>query len=224
MIPENKISREKQKVYSACECKIGSCNSCQRKAFRMDKYASAGIPAIYWNSSFKDFSGDANFALAFREKLRDIDKLYDNGSSIILVGSLGVGKTYSTCCLLKIAIVSEYNAIYTTMADIINKVVKDNSGEYIYSLLEADFLAIDELDPRWIFPSEKAEQLFGSTMEHLLRSRFQNNLPTIMCSNSDDVDKIFAGNFGKTFRSLRSKHTEVIYVSGIDHRRKNDRR
>ena len=220
MIPDNKIAREKQKIYEECSCKIGSCLSCQKRSSRIDRYAIAGIPTIYWNSSFKDFIGDQNFASLFREKLKDINKLYDDGSSMILVGSLGVGKTYSICCLLKLAIVSDYSSIYTTMADIINKVIKDNSGEYLQSLLEADFLAIDELDPRWIFPSEKSEQLFGSTMEHLLRSRFQNGLPTIMCSNADDVDKIFAGHFGRTFRSLRSQHIEVLYVGGKDQRRK----
>lgn len=220
MIPDNKVSREKEKIYNECSCKNGSCISCQKKSSRIDRYAIAGIPTIYWSSSFKDFIGDPNFANIFRDKLKDINNIYDNGISMILVGSLGVGKTYSICCLLKLAIVSDYKSIYTTMADIVNRVIKDNSGEYLHSLLEADFLAIDELDPRWIFPSEKSEQLFGSTMEHLLRSRFQNGLPTIMCSNADDVDNIFAGNFGRTFRSLRSQHVEVLYVGGKDQRRK----
>lgn len=220
MIPDTKIAREKEKIYSECSCQNGSCINCQKKSARIDRYAMAGIPTIYWSSSFKDFVGDVNFGDLFREKLKDINKIYDQGQSMMLVGSLGVGKTYSICCLLKLAIVNDYNSIYTTMADIVNRVIKDNSGEYLQSLLDADFLAIDELDPRWIFPSEKSEQLFGSTMEHLLRSRFQNGLPTIMCSNADDVDKIFAGHFGRTFRSLRSQHIEVLYVGGKDQRRK----
>lgn len=220
MIPDNKISREKDKIYKQCSCQIGSCIVCQRKAARIDRYAIAGIPTNYWHSSFKDFIGDSNFANLFREKLKDPSKIYDNGTSMMLVGSLGVGKTYSICCLLKLAIVNDYSAIYTTMADIVNRVIRDGGGEYLQVLLETDFLAIDELDPRWIFPSEKSEQLFGSTMEHLLRSRFQNGLPTIMCSNADDVDKIFAGHFGRTFKSLRSEHVEVLYVGGKDQRRK----
>lgn len=220
MIPDTKITREKNKIFNSCECKIGSCLSCQKKGSRIERYAASGIPVAYWSNSFKDFSGDQNFAEIFREKLKDVNSFYDNGKSLILVGSLGVGKTYSICCLLKLAIVNDYSTIYTTMADVISKTIRDGGGEYLQSLLEVDFLAIDELDPRWIFPSEKSEQLFGSTMEHLLRSRFQNGLPTIMCSNADDVDKIFAGHFGKTFKSLRSQHVEIIYVSGKDHRRK----
>lgn len=220
MIPDTKIAREKEKVFNECSCQNGSCINCQKKSARIDRYAMAGIPTIYWSNSFKDFIGDTNFADIFREKLKDIDRIYDQGQSLILVGSLGVGKTYSICCLLKLAIVNDYSSIYTTMADIINKVIRDNGGEYLQSLLDTDFLAIDELDPRWIFPSEKSEQLFGSTMEHLLRSRFQNGLPTIMCSNADDVDKIFAGHFARTFRSLRSQHVEVLYVGGKDQRRK----
>jgi len=220
MISDIKLSREKDKIYKACSCGGDQCLECKRKVSRIDRYSAANIPTIYWNSSFKDFIGDQKFAEVFREKLKDINKIYDDGESLLLVGSLGVGKTYSVCCMLKLAIVSDYKVIYTTMADIVNRVIKDNSGEFLEGLLSADFLAIDELDPRWIFPSEKSEQLFGSTMEHLLRSRFQNGLPTIMCSNADDVDKIFAGNFGRTFRSLRSQHIKVIYVSGKDQRRK----
>lgn len=220
MIPDTKIAREKAKIYKECSCQNGSCLQCQKKTARIDRYAKSEIPVSYWNSSFKEFSGDQNFAEIFRDKIKDINSYYDNGKSLILVGSLGVGKTYSICCLLKLAIVNDYSTLYTTMADIVNRVIRDGGGEYLQSLLEVDFLAIDELDPRWIFPSEKSEQLFGSTMEHLLRSRFQNGLPTIMCSNADDVDKIFAGNFGKTFKSLRSQHIEILYVSGKDHRRK----
>jgi DNA replication protein DnaC len=220
MIPDNKLYREKLKIYKNCECKDGSCILCQKKASRIEKYSLANIPTVYWNSSFKDFSGDKNFGNIFKQYLSDIDSLYDSGKSIILVGSLGVGKTYSSSCLLKLAIVNDYSAIYSTMADIINRVIRSDGSEYLQSLLDVDFLAIDELDPRWIFPSEKSEQLFGSTMEHLLRSRFQNGLPTIMCSNADDVDKIFAGQFGKTFKSLRSHHVDILYVSGLDYRRK----
>lgn len=219
MIPQNKISIEKENVFKKCQCKIGSCIECQKKASRIDKYAAAEIPVQYWNSSYKDFEGDKKFAEKFREHLKDIKSVYNNGKSIILVGTLGVGKTYSVCCMLKIALVNDYSVYYTTMADIISHSIRE--GDYLEKLLSVDFLVIDELDPRWIFPSEKTEQLFGSTMEHLLRTRFQNKLPTIMCSNADDVDKIFSGTFSRTFKSLRSYHTDILYVSGIDHRRAN---
>ena len=82
-----------------------------------------------------------------------------------------------------------------------------------------DFLVIDEFDSRWIFPSEKAEQMFGSSLEHILRMRFQNGTPTILCSNTPDVDSILCGDFGKAFKSLRSKHMELVYVGGVDFRR-----
>ena len=84
-----------------------------------------------------------------------------------------------------------------------------------------DFLVIDEFDSRWIFPSERAEQMFGSSLEHILRMRFQNSTPTILCSNSPDIDTVLTGKFAKAFRSLRSKHLKVACVGGKDFRRRN---
>ncbi len=220
MIPQNKINAEKETIFKNCQCQIGSCLECQKKGSRIDKYATSEVPVQYWDLSFKDFKGDQKFAEKFRGYLGGVKNVYNEGKSLILVGTLGVGKTYSVCCLLKIAIVNDYTAYYTTMADIISNAIKEGGSDYLARLLSVDFLVIDELDPRWIFPSEKSEQLFGSTMEHLLRTRFQNKLPTIMCSNADDVDKIFAGAFARTFKSLRSYHTDILYVSGVDHRRK----
>ena len=93
--------------------------------------------------------------------------------------------------------------------------------KYYKNLVGADFLVIDEFSSHWIFPSEKSEQLFGSSLEFVLRTRFQNQLPTILCSNDSDVDDIFGGFFAKSFRSLRNHHVELYVVGGKDYRRKD---
>jgi DNA replication protein DnaC len=189
----------------------------------MDRYALSNIPVEYWNLSFKDFSGDSKFKNLIRLKIENISDLYDNGKSFMFSGGLGTGKTYTACCILKRAIASGYTGLYTTMADVVANMLSReiDTAKYYNELLDKDFLVIDEFSSHWIFPSEKAEQLFGTSLEYVLRTRFQNQLPTILCSNNDDVDQIFGGFFAKSFKSLRSHHIELYVVGGKDFRRKN---
>jgi len=183
----------------------------------------ADIPVEYWNLSFKDFNGDQNFKNTIKAKISNIDQVYDAGKSFMFAGNLGTGKTYTACCMLKLAVSSGYSGLYTTMAGVVaNMMSKEmDTAKYYNELLEKDFLVIDEFSSHWIFPSEKAGQLFGTSLEYILRTRFQNQLPTVLCTNDNDVDKIFGGFYAKSFKSLRSHHIDLYIIGGKDHRRKN---
>ena len=224
MIPRKKIEAKKQQIVSSCKlCEGEGCTTCSSKANRMDKYANAGIPVEYWSKSFKNFSGDQNFKKMIADKISNIDKTYDDGKSLMFIGSLGTGKSYSASCILKKAVVSGYTGLYVTMADVVANILSSqvDTSKYYKNLVGSDFLVIDEFSSHWIFPSEKSEQIFGSSLEYVLRTRFQNQLPTILCSNDSDVDEIFGGFFAKSFRSLRSRHVELYVVGGKDFRRRN---
>lgn len=224
MIPRKKIDLKKKDAVRNCsECSGESCKKCYSKKLRIDKYANANIPVEYWDKSFKSFSGDENFKKLITSKLKNIDSLYSEGKSMIFVGTLGTGKSYTASCILKRAIVAGYTGLYVTMADVVANIlsVEVDTAKYYNRLLGADFLVIDEFSSHWIFPSDKSEQLFGSSLEFVLRTRFQNQLPTVLCSNDSDIDEIFGGFFGKSFKSLRSHHTELYVIAGKDYRRRN---
>jgi DNA replication protein DnaC len=219
-----KLERILQKTKEDCNnCGGGGCLSCDSKAARLKKYWNANIPISYWNLAFKDFSGDPAFKDAIRPRIDNIDKTYDDGKSLMFTGSLGTGKSYTACCILKKALSSGYTGLYTTMADVVANMLSSemDTAKYYEELISKDFLVIDEFSSHWIFPSEKAEQLFGTSLEYVLRTRFQNQLPTILCSNDEDVDTIFGGFFARSFRSLRNHHVELFVVGGKDYRRKN---
>ena len=217
----NKIKRIEKNIKKDCGC--NGCRKCNLKISRIKKYFNSSIPSEYWNYSFKNFSGSPIIKNRVKLYLKDVDSMYDSGKSLFMVGTLGTGKTYSACCILKMALAKGYTAKYTNMVDIINNIISNssvNSGEYIESLINIDFLVIDELDSRWIFPSEKTEQIFGLYMEHILRSRFQNSMPTIMCSNTAKISDIFSGDFSKSFKSLVGHYADTIMVPGKDFRSK----
>jgi DNA replication protein DnaC len=219
-----KLERILQKTREKCHvCNGAGCPTCDAKSARLKKYWNANIPVAYWDLAFRDFDGDPKFRDFVKPKIDDIDKMYDDGKSLMFTGSLGTGKSYTACCILKKAISSGYTGLYTTMADVVANMLSSemDTAKYYEELISQDFLVIDEFSSHWIFPSEKAEQLFGTSLEYVLRTRFQNQLPTILCSNDEDVDNIFGGFFARSFRSLRSHHVELFVVGGKDYRRKN---
>ena len=208
-----------KKVLSSCKsCDGEGCRDCKSKTSRFRSYARVGIPMDYWTLAFKDFAGDSNFKKIISEYLTNINPAYEDGVSLAFVGNLGTGKTYAACSILKLAQVSGYSVKYLNMSDIIDNVSKGDRDFYDKAT-NIDFLCIDEYDARWVYPSEKAEQLFGQTMERILRFRFQNKMPTIICSNTLKLENVLAGDFSRAVDSLFSKYVKVIYVSGKDFRK-----
>lgn len=223
MVPAKKIAIIEKRIQNECTaCQGKGCSTCKSKILRIKNYAEAGIPMDYWLLAFQDFQGDPNFKKAMGDVLSDIDKMYEDGLSLGFVGNFGTGKTFTACCFLKKALVSGYTAKYFNMSDIINDLVSSQGGsKYLENLVETDFLTIDEFSKRFVFPSPKAEQLFGQTLEYILRSRFQNKMPTIICSNNNDLDDVLSEDFSRAFSSLKSKYMKVFVVSGKDFRKNN---
>lgn len=223
MVPQSKKKYIISQIESKCErCKGDGCSTCRSKVSRVAMYARAGIPVEYWQRSWKDFDGDPNFKnLVSSTILSRIPDVYEKGDSYAFVGNLGIGKSYAACAILRLALVNDFKAKYETMSDIINTVLSQSidSNQYLKELMEVDFLVIDEFDLRWVFPSEKAEKMFGSTLEHILRNRFQNKMPTILCSNTVEIDNVLSEDFSKAFESLRNQYINLIYVSGKDYRK-----
>jgi len=218
MVPTKKLERIEQQIYRECEfCSGDTCVKCKAKVSRIHRYAKANIPMDYWMRAFKDFKGDPQFKKIIQKHLKNMDKAYDDGQSFAFVGNLGIGKTYAACALLKMALLKGYSSQYLNMSDII-EMVQDR--EFKERILNVDFLVIDEFDARYVYPSEKSEQLFGQTMEKILRERFQNKMPTILCSNTVELNKVLKGDFAKALDSLFSKYLNIIYVSGKDFRKK----
>lgn len=84
-------------------------------------------------------------------------------------------------------------------------------------LTTTDVLVIDEFDSRF-FGSDNASDLYGRLFEPTLRSRLQNKLPTILCSNNIDVTAGFHGALKESIGSLL-KLVKVVPVLGKDFRK-----
>jgi DNA replication protein DnaC len=182
--------------------------------------AESDIPVDYWMRHMGDWHGDPRFGEWMREYTSDLERLFARGRVLCLTGHRGVGKTMAACGMLKAALRQGFTAHYTTLVEVIEQLIsRDTAPSYRRLLKMTDFLAIDEVDQRF-FESPGSRSLYGNHFENVMRLRTQNRLPLVICTNSEDLDQIFAGEFQKSFASLRAQFMDIRRIGGKDARRK----
>jgi DNA replication protein DnaC len=193
------------------------------KLIAINRYAESNIPIEYWNLKMeKDFFGDQRLLQKYQSYTMDLKSSYLSGSSICFAGNNGTGKTMTSCCILKKACEKGFSALYTTLSDIVNVLTQSSSEEKFLSRRElnmVDFLVIDEFDPRFM-SSDNAIDLYARTLETIFRTRSQNKLPTIMCTNSPNIIECFNGQLKISLDSLIKGYLKMFPVFGEDARKK----
>lgn len=222
MIPQRKTEAEKARIVAQCgRCGGAGCAHCQKYCSFIDRMAEACIPVDYWFREMDQWYGDPEFAERFgKSYLSRIGAAYAEGKVLCLLGHRGVGKTMAACAALKGAILSGYSAHYTSLVDAVDFLLSGDAHEYRRLLRSADFLVVDEVDQRF-FDNPNSRQLYGNQFEYILRTRTQNRLPMIMCSNSERIEDIFFNaQAQESFVSLGAQFLTVVPVEGGDARRK----
>lgn len=227
-IPDRKLNDQIQSLVKACKtCSEKSGNSldglCQRCSvgiIAFNRYYDAGIPIIFWPLGMDEFKGPPELKKAYDFIAGNISSFYDNGVAMCFAGSHGIGKSLTSCSILKLAAQKNYSACYTTFSDMISALVSSPFDEQYNAkrqLMMSDFLCVDEVDPRHIGKG-LSEDLYGRALDSVFRSRMQNKLPTIIISNSPNVLETFNGSIKESLGSLMSKMRMVV-CRGEDHRK-----
>lgn len=193
------------------------------KLIAINRYAESNIPIEYWSLKMeKDFYGDPRLLTKYNEYIADLKKSYLEGSSICFAGSHGLGKTLTISSILKKASNKGFTCLYTTLSDIVNVLTSASNEEKFLARREltlVDFLAIDEFDSRFI-SSDNAADLYARTLENIFRTRSQNKLPTLMCTNSPNIIETFNGPLKASIDSLMKGYLKLFPVFGEDYRKK----
>lgn len=223
MISNKRINIEKQNIILGCKkCNGQGCNVCFGYCAFIDKMAEAEIPLDYWFREMEKFYGDLNFKKAIINYINNIEHEYRKGEIICFTGHRGTGKTMAASCILKKALLKDYSAYYTNMVDVVSHLLSSSSYVFRNMIKNLDFIVIDEVDRRF-FPSQGSQGLYGNNFENIIRTRVQNRLPTIMCTNSEDISQIFCGEFEISFASLRSQFVRELRAGGKDARKGNEK-
>ena len=221
MIPVKKVEMAKAEIKSKCKiCKDKprvECYSCLRWEGFINQMAVAEIPVDYWFRSMKKFYGFEGLKKDVLHMMDHITEAYGSGQTVYIAGDRGRGKTMAACGILKEALLKGYSAFYINLSDLVTRVTTVNPKLKL-DIKHVDFLVIDEIDNRF-FPTENSMELYGSQLESVLRSRMQNKLPTIMCSNAIDIGLVFKGQFKKSFQSLWSQFVKTMVAAGPDVRK-----
>jgi DNA replication protein DnaC len=219
MVVQKKIEAAKQAIMNACAtCRGQGCRVCAKKVERVNVWANAGIPVAYWTYSLQTFTGDAAYKTKLESLLKSVDAIYDSGKLYAFTGKYGVGKTFGACEILKNALARGYVGRYTTMSEVVDMIMaREERFDFKQSLLLSDFIVVDEFDSRYIPSTDRGKDVFGSTLENIIRSRLHHKLPIIFCTNNSSLGEVFDGTFEQTFDSLFSANNVVnIPVGGVD--------
>lgn len=218
-IPQRKL----QEILSSIESSEDTPNNKHIKLIAINRYAESNIPVEYWSLKMeKDFHGDTRLLNKYSEYVSNLKLSYTSGSSVCFAGGHGLGKTFTITSILKKASGKGYSCLYTTLSDMVN-VLTSAGGEDKFlarrELTLVDFLAIDEFDSRFM-PSENAADLYARSLENIFRTRSQNKLPTLMCTNSPNVVESFNGTLKASIDSLMKGYLKIFPVFGEDFRKK----
>jgi DNA replication protein DnaC len=187
-----------------------------------NRYAEANIPIDYWNKSMtKHFTGSDILLNTYNKYVEDLKSSFMAGKSICFAGPNGIGKTMVVSNILKKGCDKGYNCLYTTLSDAVSVLTRAPSYEIYLArqeLMKCDFLVIDEFDNRFM-SSDNSIDLFARTLESIFRTRSQNVMPTLMCTNSPNILNSFNGSLKISLDSLLSGYLETIAVFGKDHRK-----
>lgn len=222
----NNIPVKKLKEYiSSIENSNEDLSAKSIKIIAVNRYAESNIPIEYWSLKMeKDFVGDPRLLEKYKEYVADLKNSYTNGLSICFAGNYGVGKTFVVSSILKKAVLKGFSALYSDLSSIVS-VLTQSSGEDKFlarrELVLVDFLVIDELDPRF-FSSDNAADLYARSLENIFRTRSQNKLPTLICTNSPNVIESFNGSLKASLESLTKGYLKIFPVFGQDYRKSND--
>lgn len=189
----------------------------------VNRYAESNIPIEYWSLKMdRDFKGDPRLLEKYNQYVADLKTSYTTGSSVCFAGGHGLGKTMTVTCILKKASQKGFSCLYTTLSDIVSALTMAGGEDRFLARRElalVDFLVIDEFDSRFM-PSENAADLYARSLESVFRTRSQNQVPTLMCTNSPNVVESLNGPMKASIDSLMKGYLKVFPVMGDDYRKR----
>ena len=130
--------------------------------------------------------------------------------------------TMTGTAILKKCIKKGYSCLYTNLSDIVSIITGGPYEDRFYAKKEltgVDFLFIDEWDNRFM-ANEAASDLYARTLETIIRTRAQNNMPTLFATNSPNIVEAFTGDLKSSLSSLKNGYIVEVPVFGEDFRGK----
>ena len=196
------LERGKEREAVRCECRV------RDRGERL--LEAAHIPARYEHCELSNFQCDSNYtdekSLAHAKWLagRFVELYPTDKTGLLLVGSVGVGKTHLSVAIIKgmirekgiACLFCDYRELLKSIQNSYNPSVQATEMGILRPILDAEILLLDEIgaarSTEWVF----------DTVNYILNSRYNDDRATIITTNYPDKseqDKLV----DDTFRAAR---------------------
>jgi DNA replication protein DnaC len=176
-----------------------------------------GIPKEFWYHELLKID-NVGLRGVVERYIAGIEKMYENGIGLMLVGPNGTGKTLASVVILKGAIRHDYTGYFTSLGEVISATLAgwanpEAKEDFEHRIQNTQFLVLDDVGKEYRAKSGISEIIF----DNLIRYRSQNMLPTLFTSNKPLAE--IGTEYGKSLESLVSGRCLVAEVTGTDFRR-----
>ncbi len=183
----------------------------------------ACIPKTFWDVASDSIQYNRQVfeqrVLKYTAKMK---KVLRRGYSLLFTGDNGAGKTIFMSFILTQAMRRGRSAYYTTLSQLdsdIKRGFKDTQADRrLQYLLEADFIAIDEIGKEHY----KADSWLNAQLEQLLKRRYDDGEPVLMATNLSYEAVLVM--YGVSIASmLEGRYTKVPLEAGDYRKNSHDR-
>lgn len=198
----------------------------KRKSLSVKNLLNRGIPKQLLDvkvADLDDFGSDERrkFVDFMTDYLEDIPTRFNQNQGLFLFGSNGVGKSFCSCLIVKMAYVYRYTSRRCTFMEYIQKYTRlwniknaeekeEAEGLFFHKYKAVEFLVLEEIG------KELDTKLAPTVLEDLLRYREERGLVTIICTNLEPKDVI--ERYGNSVGSLIKGNFTPIRIVGSDKR------
>jgi DNA replication protein DnaC len=196
------------------------CSLCSREAKINELKDLSGIALRFKNCTFENSKESKEKKIIF-EYAKNFKKIKSEGTSLVLCGTTGTGKTHLSSALTNY-LIENYQAriLYTKAFDVLREVKETYNRKSKYTFedvhkkhVKVDLLIIDEVGVQFGTDTEK-QILF-----EIINDRYENMKPTILITNLNLASlKEFAGD--RVIDRMKENGGRIIVFSGESHRGK----
>src|SRR6476646_4217739 len=186
---------------------------CRRQARTQTLLAAARSPKRYEHCELSNFDFDGAHRQLFPARMaacKFVEEYPLDGTGLMLIGSIGVGKTHLAVGIIKELILSrataclfyDYRELLKQIQNSYNESVKATELEVLRPVFETEVLVLDELG------AVKPTEWVWDTVSLILNTRYNDNRTTIITTNyPDESARETAGtsDFSRAQRAVRGE-------------------
>lgn len=217
--------QDEEKPLVQCEC--------LRKSVLFTRLYEANVPQEFYDLNLeKDFetkgAPEKKKAKEFvKDIIGNIHEFYENGSSLLMYGSAGAGKSMLSVEILKKALEQKFSVYYDFFPSVVDAykkkgyVADEEKAKYATIFSEVDFLVLDELGKEDAQADYNNRDFSTSRFLEINILKKRNLKPTIFVTNMSGMPEI-QKKYGQFVNSMMGhRFKELMVVSKEDFRLKS---